>query len=128
MPEICQGCAIYVGIPSPSSQHLFFIMTQPHGEPPIVVMVNISTVRGYRMEDPTVILHPGDHSFIKHDSYVGYGFTRKIRLSVLEKHLEDGKAEMMDPVAEHIFQRVFDGLLQSPHTPQEMKAICRRAK
>jgi hypothetical protein len=126
MHKISHGCTLHIDLPSPIQPHLFFVMTPPHGEPPVVVIVNISTVRGYQMEDHTVVLKPDDHPYIKHDSYVAYGYARKITIEVLEQRIEEGRATLMDRLSPKVFQRVLDGLLNSPETPEQLKSVCRR--
>ncbi|RLJ18234.1 hypothetical protein DJ030_12680 [bacterium endosymbiont of Escarpia laminata] len=91
MSDIQKGIAIHADIPSPEDAHLFFVLSDPVGNPPKVAMVNISTKRNLPFEDHTVVLQPGDHSFIRHDSFVYYEYARLINVEVVERKVAEGK-------------------------------------
>jgi hypothetical protein len=102
-------------------------MTEPQEEPAIVVRVNISTIHNKRYEDHTVVLQPGDHEFIKHESYVVYEYAKRVRVSVLEAHYQRGQITIKDEVSDELFEKILEGLFRSPRTPRDIKALCRRS-
>ncbi len=126
MLEIGKGSTVYIDLPSPDSKHLFFVLTQPFGEPPVVIMVNISTVRGLRFEDHTTILDCGDHPYITHRSFVAFDYARKIRVDVIEQKINEGSTQLMDDLSDDIVQRILEGFLRSSRTPSDLKSICRK--
>jgi hypothetical protein len=60
-------------LPSPTQDadhHLWVTLTEPEGNPPQVVLVNLTS---FRLDaDATVILTPGDHPFIRHKTVINY--------------------------------------------------------
>ncbi len=123
MSNIIAKNTILVPIPSRSSRHLFIVLTSPDGEPPVVVMVNITTKRG--LSDRTVILRPGDHSFIKHESVIAFEHADMFELSKLENGLNNGLLRKYPDVSDALFTMVKNGLLKSSRTPQHIKNYCR---
>lgn len=126
MDSICKGNAVLLDIPSPASPHLFFVMIPPTGEPPVTVLVNISTVRNHRYEDHTVILTSEDHPYIKHDSYVAYDCAAKRRVDIIENDINKNPDKLFDDISNDVYQRILDGLYLSPNTPGNIKSICRK--
>ncbi len=48
--------------------HLWIVITEPTGNPPVVIIVNITTLQ--QGAEQTVILQRVDHPFIRHESVV----------------------------------------------------------
>lgn len=119
--------AFLAPIPSPAKLHFCVVMTEPQEKPPIVVIVNVSTVHNKSHEDHTVILQPGDHEFIKQKSYVAFDYAKRVRLDILESHANKGKITFKEDVPDELFNRILDGLLKSPKTPRHLKSICRKS-
>src|ERR1035437_1558939 len=51
--------------------HLWIVVTQPDPQTHLCAIVSVTTLRNSK--DQTVILRPGDHPFIRHDSSIFYG-------------------------------------------------------
>ncbi|MCK5876738.1 MAG: hypothetical protein KAG43_03820 [Candidatus Marithrix sp.] len=122
MSNIIQQNTILVPVPSPSCKHLFIVLTAPEGEPPVVVMVNITTRRP--TSDATVILTSGDHPFIKHESVVAFEHTSLFEVERLENGLSNGSLSKYPDINETLFIIIKQGLLNSPRTPQNIKKYC----
>lgn len=124
--EICRGNTFYAEIPQGETPHLFFVMTDPFGEPPAVITVNISTLKGIDTEDRTTVLDVGDHPFINRKSYIAYDYARKLNVDIILKRLEKGLIELRDDVEETVFNRILEGLYESRRTPDNIKHACRK--
>ncbi len=122
MSNIVQKNTILVPIPSPSCKHLFIVLTSPEGVPPVVVMVNITTRRP--TSDATVILTPGDHSFVRQESVVAFEHASLFEVDKLESGLSNGRISKYPDINEALFIAVKQGLLTSPRTPQNIKKYC----
>lgn len=122
MSSIIEKNTILVPVPSPTCKHLFIVLTAPEGEPPVVVMVNITTRRP--TSDATVILTPGDHSFVKHESVIAFEHASLFEVSKLESGLVSGALTKYPDISESLFSAVKQGLLSSPRTPQNIKEYC----
>jgi hypothetical protein len=66
-------CGDTLLIPAPDSHaisHLWIILTEPHPESHLCVIVSVTTLRNN--QDQTVLLRKGEHPFIRHDSVISY--------------------------------------------------------
>ena len=54
-----------------ATPHLWIVVTQPDPQTHLCVIVSVTTLRNSK--DQTIILRPGDHPFIRHDSAIFYG-------------------------------------------------------
>lgn len=122
MSNIIQQNTILVPVPSQSCKHLFIVLTAPEGEPPVVVMVNVTTRRP--TSDATVILTPGDHSFVKHESVIAFEHASLFEVERLENGLNNGSLSKYPDISDSLFTAVNQGLLNSPRTPQNIKTYC----
>ncbi|MEI8607838.1 hypothetical protein P4S70_01355 [Enterovibrio sp. Hal110] len=106
--------------PSGPCEHLFIIITTPDGEPPKIVAVNISTKR--RSSDTTTVLTQGEHSFLtKPESIVRYDQAELIEVDQLIAAVNAGELVAMEDMSDVVFQRICDGIQNSPNTPQDIK-------
>src|SRR5438094_2704490 len=78
----------------PDQHHLFVIMTEPIAQPDttrLVALVNITSVKPGLPVDPTCLLAPGDHPFIRQESYVAYRHARIEDCTKLLRGVREGK-------------------------------------
>lgn len=122
MSSIIQKNTILVPIPAPNCKHLFIVLTAPKGQPPVVVMVNITTRRP--TSDCTVVLTPSDHPFVKHESVVAFEHAMTFEVSKLENGLQKGLLKKYPDIDDALFEVIKHGLLNSPRTPQRIKTYC----
>ena len=106
--------------PSPSARdengkHLFIVLTDPCGPANQVLLVGIATLRDKGC-DMTCVLKPGDHEFIKIDSYVAYSFCRIEWADKLVTGVKNGDFVDKGLLDEEIFGRVLTGLRKSHST------------
>ena len=94
-----------------SKPHLFIMLTKAitnkeSGEDECL-LVNISSVRKtVAFYDTTCVLLPGDHEFIKHESYVVYSEARIESLTELQKD----SLKSMGMVKDSVFELICKGL------------------
>jgi hypothetical protein len=105
-------------------KHLFIVLTDPHpiveGGANAVLLVSISTLHPDRPHDPTCILYPGDHPFIRTESFVSYRLARIVEVESLTRGVSDKKLFQHATLDGGIFARVCHGLTQSRHTAPAM--------
>lgn len=123
MKNIIEKNTLLVPIPAPTCKHLFIVLTSAKGDPPVVVMVNITTRRP--TSDSTVILTPSDHSFIKHESVIAFEHADIFEVSKLENGLNKGLLSKYPDISNSLFTVIKQGLLCSPRTPQHIKKYCK---
>ena len=117
------GDCIFLETPGRYSiSHLWLIITKPFGTPPKVIIVSLTTQRDG--SDTTVVLGPGDHSFISHPTVVFYADARDVEASLLERlvALDDNRLHR-DPCSEELLTRIRDGLIASSFTPRRIKKL-----
>ncbi len=66
--------------------------------------------------DPTCLLYPGDHQFVKHPSYVKYSSSRIEDVQKIMNGIASGIFDPKDPMESGIFARICKGLPESRHT------------
>ncbi len=66
--------------------------------------------------DESCLLKHGDHDFIKHDSYVAYGFCRIENAKALTKGVEKKIFVDKGQISEAIYRKIITGLRKSPFT------------
>jgi hypothetical protein len=121
------GTTIYVAYPGGTTPHLHVVVTEPFGNPEVVVLVNLSSCKGFPFEDRTTMIRPGDHPFVERESYIPYDYAKKVRLDVITRKLEERKAERREDLSEQLLTRITDGLMRSPRTPGNIKSLVRRS-
>jgi hypothetical protein len=89
MSQIKKKSTFVIDYPSGTTPHLHIVLTDPEGNPPKVVVVNLSSCKGLRSEDTTVILKPGDHSYITQDSFIAYDYAKKVVVKILENKINE---------------------------------------
>jgi hypothetical protein len=111
-------------------KHLFILLTDPHRNDTgvtSILMVSISTVRTGIPHDATCILFPGDHPFVKQDSFVVY---QKARIEDVEKVLrgvKSGQLMPQAPMGDLVFARMCKGLEESRLTPPKLVTFYQQA-
>jgi hypothetical protein len=104
----------------PDRKHLFVLLTDPIEAPDFngkqVLLVNIASVPKSLPYDSTCILQPGEHRFIKHESYVYYAKARIEAANALLRGVKSGQLMAHEIMGQAIVQRICDGLQRSPHT------------
>jgi hypothetical protein len=101
--------------------HFWFILSDPD-ERGMVVAVMLRSVKRYT--DPTLVLHAGDHPFVRHDSSVHYSTARQIGLGALRRALEGGQAHLRDDCSPALLERIRGGLIESPFTVHAIREYC----
>lgn len=99
--------------------HLTFILTDPDPETRKLVIVSVMTRRHF--SDPTVIINPGDHEFIRHESAVHYDTARFCPIRKLEQAIKNNAGHWQPDMSRALHERVCAGLLTSSRTIHEVK-------
>jgi hypothetical protein len=112
-------------IPSGSTNHLHFICCDPVYYPnkvkDCVLLVNISTIDVLLAHDPTCILQPGDHPFIRHPSYVYYRKADIFGADSISRSVAEGDFIIHQPCEEEPFSRILSGFDASDEVRLKIK-------
>lgn len=119
------GSCIFLEKPDKESiSHLWLLLTDPAGNPPEVVIVNLTTYR--EGVDTTVLLSDKDHSFITHPTIVYYADARKTEVDFLYRLIAlDPKRLHNESCTPELLEKVRNGLFESTFTPRKIKKYCR---
>jgi hypothetical protein len=110
-------------------KHLFILLTDPVADPfnggkNSILLTSLSTLDTALPNDPTCILHPGDHPFVVRDSYVSYRDSRIVETAKIINGVETGVFVVKDLMDSRIVDRICDGLT-SHQTPEKIKRFFR---
>lgn len=105
--------------------HLIIVCSDPFFCPrsgcEVVVSVNLSSWKeGAPINDPACILNAGDHSFIKHKSFIVYEKAVSLRVPLFIQRVQDGTFIELEPLTDEIYQRVLQGFILSDRTPKRI--------
>lgn len=113
----------------PDQKHLFLLLTNPAQvldyEDKHSLLVGITTIHANIPHDAACELHPGDHPFIRHKSYVFYA---QARIEISQKLIDGVKRGIFSPqgmLAEDIFAHACHGLTVSRSTTPKVLAFYR---
>ena len=120
MNVIQAGCTLH--IVEPPKPHLWIVLTDPVGDPQSVVTVMLVTSKSYT--DPTVILRPGDHSFITVDTSVHYSTARHRRVTRITAAIARKRCDLRESLSRELLEYVQRGLLASPFTVNTFRDHC----
>uniref|UniRef100_UPI0040477DD7 hypothetical protein n=1 Tax=Rheinheimera sp. TaxID=1869214 RepID=UPI0040477DD7 len=104
-------------IPSGPVKHLHFVCSDvhfsPHKNGEKVLLVNISSVDPDLYVDSTCILQPGDHPFIRHESFVYYKHAELYSPDRITDEVLKGNYDVHQPCTDELMQRILDGFAGS---------------
>ena len=103
--------------------HLWVVVTEPDAATHLCVIVSVTTLRNSK--DQTILLRPGDHPFIRHDSTVFYGDAMIVDVRRLDAEVAAGLALVRAPCSPTTLKLVQDGVLASPFTRPKIERFCR---
>lgn len=110
----------------PDCKHLFIVLTAPDKTDQTVLKVGISSVTPYGNHDNACELYKGDHSFIRHDSYVRY---RDAVIIPAQKLIDGVKAGLLVPkesLSDAVMARVVHGMETSRFVAPKIRAYYQR--
>ena len=104
--------------------HLWIVLTEP--QPPDFQCVIVNLTRQQPRSDSTVVLRPGDHSYITKDSVIRYGDALIVDARDLDGFLKDRTAKGHDRCSPMLLKRILDGAIASPFTPKKIADFCKK--
>src|SRR5438132_12029011 len=104
-------------------EHLYIVLPRVSGDDEIVV-ANV-TSDGDNIKDRTCVLQPGDHPFVKRQSVIFYQRAKIITAKTLNGWIGRGMVEPKDSASNPLMDRIRQGALDSPFTPNVAKRLVR---
>ncbi len=106
-----------------ATPHLWIVVTQPDPQTHLCAILSVTTLRNSK--DQTVLLRPGDHPFIRHDSTIFYGDAMIVDALRLESEIAAGLALIKEKCSNVTLKLVQDGVAASPFTRPKILRFCR---
>ena len=113
MPVSAGDCFI---LPDSGGQHPYIVVTEYKGDPPSVVLVNLTSWKPYK--DQTVIVDVGEHISVTNRSVVAYDRAEIVKEWNMESLLR--LARMLPRASADLLQKIRNGALRSPHIPRKV--------
>lgn len=108
---------------APDRKHLFICLTDPVGKDRETLLVSVSSVQPHVPHDRTCLLYPGDHPFVRRDSFVAYWHSRIETAEAISRGVKAGILVPQDILEQGVFARVCLGAEQSRHLAPRYKAF-----
>jgi hypothetical protein len=97
--------------------HVHFVLTDPYGDPPRVLLVNMTS----ECYDRSVVLVVGDHPEVRHDSYIWFAQATRAPLEHLLEAFDQGLATVCDRASVMLMTILREGFMRSEEVPRDMK-------
>ena len=101
--------------------HLWLIINGPAAHADVALIINVSTLRPNA--ETTCIVQPGEHPFIKHDSYVRYRGARGVKVAHLAEAVKQGLLKPQQAAGKMLLEKVRAGAKASPLLAGELRAL-----
>jgi hypothetical protein len=93
-----------------------------------IVLASLSSIPGEGQPyDATCIIIPGEHVFVRRKSYVNYAFATLYSVETLAARCAEGTCQRQDAVSTALLVRMLKGSLNSIHTKQRIRGLCKIA-
>lgn len=109
---------------NPDQLHLHVILTD-QCEDALHLVVSVATVKAGQFHDKTCILKPGEHPFIKNETYVEYRRVAQHRSNHISKCVDGWLYKPHEQVSDELFARICAGVEISEFTSNGMKKYFR---
>lgn len=96
-------------------KHLYFVLNNASGTGNLALAPLCSMIPE---ADRACLLSPGDHPFVRHESFISYRECYESRSIHLESMLATGYVQRREDASEELFQRVLNGARTSRLTPR----------
>lgn len=115
-----QGTAYFL-----AGLHYYFVISDPNLDPENIVVVNMTTCRGFATEDRSCILEENEHPIVRHKSWIKYEKAEVASLRILNHRLRTNIITDVfpDKCYPDILRRIIAGAESSPLTPKKVLII-----
>lgn len=91
------------------------------------MLVPVTSVKPHVPYDQTCLLYPGDHPFVRHDSFVLYQKSRVEDVNKILRGVKIGQLIPKNPIDGSVFARICKGLEDSRFTPVKLLTLYLKA-
>lgn len=110
----------------PSGDHLFVTAFDPkkihgHGICDQILLVPFCSVHPSGKHDNACVVQPGEHIFVKHESYMDYRNSRIESVDHIKSCVDNGTIKTYTPTDKILLLRIQQGLADSKRVPRHIK-------
>jgi hypothetical protein len=105
--------------------HLWVVLSDPTQNSTQVLIVNLTTWRGNKLDDPACVIEAGEHPWVVNNSYIAYRHARIYKLDQLELLERSRSLELHDPFTQLLQSRVTLGASISENLDQRFLELLR---
>lgn len=105
--------------------HLWIVISAPAIDGGVLVVACVSITTNAPWKDQTCVLNAGEHSFVRHETVVGYNRAELRNASQIAQAIASGQLIADDDVAPALLTRIQNGALKSARTPNLVKDFLR---
>lgn len=106
----------------PSRMHLHIVLNDPFGPDGEVLLACVCSIRGFAYET-SCTLFPGEHSFVKYDSYIAYDRCSLAKAAHLETQVASGAMVAKETLNAKVFKFVLEGFEDSTRVRPKYKSF-----
>jgi hypothetical protein len=107
----------------PNRDHLHVLLTDPVGAERLLLLASVCSVKPGIPHDATCYLYPGDHEFVRRQSYVFYAQAIIVPEQKLLSGIRSGDFRGQEALSDALMARICQGLLDSRHTKPAIKTF-----
>jgi hypothetical protein len=104
--------------------HLYSVVSDPDQSYEEVVIANFTTYRSGN-GDPSCLIQPGEHSWVRRETCVAYGHARIAAGADLEAGLTGGVLSARELLSDELIERIQVGAFESRHSPEGCLRVLR---
>lgn len=129
MDWVCtRGACLLIPSGWGNKSHIFAVAIGPkvfdeYGAKDQVVLVSFTSVRPGLPHDGACPVHPGEHPFVTHESYVYYRSPRVEECATVNKMVGDKLWFAKEPCSAGLLARIVDGFSRSAMVPRHIRDL-----
>jgi len=104
------------------TKHLHVVLNDPKPYNDFPATVGVLSLSSTLKADTTVVLKPGDHPFVKRETFVVFAWAKVIDAAKLEVNIQrDGTIKHQDDCSAELLERIRQGVYASPFSKPAIK-------
>lgn len=115
-----KGWALLVPSGPKDKSHLFFLLNEG-ADTDGAVLAPVCSI--HPRADTTCLLHPGDHPFIDHESYIDYRQCRTDPFRHLGDCIQSGYFQRKEDASDELIERIAQGVYLSKHVRPRIRGL-----
>ena len=126
--QAAPGCTLLIPSGPNSKKHLHVVLLGPvvlpsYGNAQQLVFVSVTTLNPGMPFDPTCVIAPSEHEFVKHESWIAYRYMRVDSEAHARERVGEHVWHEHAPCSNSLLQRILEGVCTSRFTNGEFRRL-----